>query len=73
MSITDLLNSGELHTSARQRRPNSVDSNGNIHASPERADFVNWRTEMAAAHGQDASQWPADARAEYQARYVPSH
>lgn len=73
MNITDLLNSGALHAAARERRPECVDRTGNVHGSAERAQFVDWRDAQKATHGNDVSAWPADARAEYAARYVPSH
>lgn len=64
MQITDLLNSGALHEAARKRRPDCVDVNGNVHRSPERAEFVSWVISQGGASECD--------RAEYERRYVPS-
>ena len=72
MSILDRLNSGELHAAARATRPDCVDATGNIHKTPERARFVDWRAEQVAAHGRDVEAWPAKKRAEYARRYVPA-
>jgi len=73
MSIVDRLNSGELHAAARKRRPDCVDAKGTIHCSPERAAFVNWLDKMRGIYGEDVKAWPPIPRAEYAARYVPSH
>lgn len=70
MSIIDRLNSGRLHAAARQSRPECVDSLGNIHASPERARFVDWRRKVARLYGDDVAGWPVCARDEYAKRYV---
>lgn len=72
-SVLDRLNSGDIHAAARNRRPDCVDAKGNIHTSPERARFVNWLDKMRATYGSDVEAWPAIPRAEYEARYVPSH
>jgi len=60
MDIIELLNSGKLHQAARERRPECVDRDGNIHVSAERAAFVDWVKD----HGKD--------HPEFAARYVPS-
>lgn len=73
MTITDMLNSGAIHASARNRKPDCVDAVGNIHTSAERALFVNWLAKMRGIYGADVASWPPIARAEYEARYVPSH
>tara|TARA_Y100000310_G_scaffold300671_1_gene336529 strand:+ start:172 stop:393 length:222 start_codon:yes stop_codon:yes gene_type:complete len=73
MNIIDRLNSGELHSAARADRPECVDGLGNIHATPERAAFVDWRRDMAAEHGDNPADWPEEHRAEYERRYVPSY
>lgn len=73
MDITDMLNSGTLHDNARKRHPDCVDNTGNIHVTPERAQFVNWLNATRAIHGFDVKAWPASQRAEYAKRYVPSH
>ena len=73
MTIIDKLNSGALHAAARAKRPECADRKGNVHGSEERARFVNWLYQMQAIYGQDVEEWPELARAEYRARYVPSH
>ena len=73
MNILDRLNAGDLHRAARTARPDCVDALGNIHNTPARAAFVDWATEAKAIHGQDVGKWPEPMRAEYAARYVPSH
>jgi len=69
MTILEKLNSGALHAKARIDRPDCVDANGSIHASPERASFVDWRTAMVNSHG-DVSGWSAELKAEYAAKHV---
>lgn len=73
MNITELLNSGALHRAARAARPSCVDCMGNIHASPERAAFVNWLHHARGQYGENTRDWPSPMRAEYAVRYVPSH
>ena len=73
MTIIDRLNAGEFHDAARKRNPDCVDAKGNIHATPERARFVNWREKMKGLYGDDVKAWPPIARDEYTVRYVPSH
>jgi hypothetical protein len=72
MDIRSMLNSGQMHAAARQARPDCVDGKGNVHATAERARFVDWLNKMQGIYGQDAASWPPIARAEYDARYVPS-
>jgi hypothetical protein len=72
ISIIDKLNSGQLHAQARKSRPDCVDAKGNIHASPERARFVNWYFKMVQIYSDDVANWPSCARDEYKVRYVPS-
>jgi hypothetical protein len=68
MSILDRLNSGEIHAKARAARPNNVDALGNVHISPSRAVFIDWRSSMSSIHGIDPRQWPDSARKELQQR-----
>lgn len=72
MSILDRLNSGALHQTARDNRADCVDAVGNIHKTPQRARFVDWRAKQVATHGRDVEAWPADVRAEYDRAYVPA-
>ena len=72
MTIIDKLNSGALHAAARAKRPECVDRKGNIHHSPLRAEFINWLMPMKDRYG-EVEDWPYELRAEYRARYVPSH
>jgi hypothetical protein len=69
MNILEKLNSGALHARSRLDRPDCVDAKGSIHASPERAAFVNWRTATVNSHG-DVSGWSAELKAEYAAKHV---
>jgi hypothetical protein len=73
MTITDLLNSGRLHRAAAERSPDRVCVKGTIHVSAARAEFCNWLYPMKELHGDNVRDWPAEARAEYDAKYVPSH
>lgn len=73
MNITDLLNSGALHRTARAARPDCVDHMGNVHASPARAAFVDWLHHARAVYGDSVHTWPSHMRNEYAARYTPSH
>ena len=73
MDILDYLNSGQLHAAARKRNPDCVDAKGNIHTTPERARFVDWRDRMKGLYGDDVKAWPPIPREEYAARYAPSH
>ena len=73
MNILAQLNSGAIHKKARASRADCVDALGNIHGSASRAQFVNWRLDIVAAHGQDPDLWPDHIIAEHKARYVPSH
>ena len=61
MNITEMLNSGQLHKVARERRPECIDRDGNIHVSSEGAAFVDWVKDNGKDHP------------EYADRYVPSH
>ena len=70
MTILDRLNSGELHAAARRRRPDCVDATGNVHATPQRAAFVNWLIANPTPDD-DPRNWPADYRAAYHANYAP--
>ena len=70
MTILDKLTSGDIHAAIRAKRPDCVDVRGNIHRTPERRAFVDWRIEMAETHGQDVSAWPQAVRDEFDARYV---
>lgn len=73
MNILDRLNSGELHQRARAAHPDRVSADGSIHASADRARFVDWMNGQKATHGDNVRDWPAPIVAEYDARYVPSH
>lgn len=66
------LNSGAMHEKARQARPECVDAQGNIHATPERARFVDWYAERRAEWGDSPANWTCKQRAEYERRYAPA-
>lgn len=66
------LNSGEIHARLREKHPDCVCKRGNIHGSPERARFEDWRYGVIEEHGQDHALWPAGVREEFERRYVPS-
>jgi len=72
-SITDRLNSGAIHAAMHARHPDRVDAKGNLHCTPERAEFVNWLDKMRCLYGASVADWPQTARDEYARRYVPSH
>ena len=72
-SILERLNSGQIHADARKRKPDCVCNRGNIHATPDRARFVNWLYRMKDMYGDDVQSWPEIARKEYATKYVPSH
>lgn len=55
MSILGKLESGELHAKARATRPDCVDNLGNIHSTPERAEFVSWYNENGVGDGMEYS------------------
>lgn len=73
MNIIDRLNSGELHQAARKRRPDCIDAVGNVHRSPERRAFVDWRAGMDNRYGTNRREWPESVRAELERRYVPAY
>jgi len=73
VNILEALNSGALHNKARTARPDCVDAKGNIHANPDRAKFVDWLAEAKATRGDNVQAWAGADRAEYDARYIPSH
>jgi hypothetical protein len=70
MDILAQLNSGALHAKARTARPDCVDSQGNVHHSPERAAYVTWRIRMEGLYGIDVAEWPEAAKAELARRHV---
>jgi len=70
MDILAKLNSGALHAAARNRRPDCVDARGNLHTSPERAAYVNWRNAMAREYGSEPAEWPPEIQRELERRYV---
>ena len=72
MSILEQLNSGALHQQARAANPHCVDASGNVHRTPERADFIDWRAEMVREYGNNARQWPADLQVELVTRWAPA-
>jgi len=65
MDILERLNSGQLHATARKRRPDCVDQHGNVHRSPERRLFVDFSIDTKRDHGDDHELWPDAVRAEY--------
>ena len=69
MNILEKLTSGALHAKARIDRPDCVDAKGSIHASPDRAAFVDWRSAMVNSHG-DVSGWSTELKSEYAAKHV---
>ena len=72
MDMLTRLNSGDLHAKERQSRFDCVDNKGNIHANPERAQFVNWSNRMRGIYGDDVAKWPPIAREEFTRRYSNS-
>ena len=70
MNILEQLNSGAFHNKARVTSSDCVDTVGNIHRSPERARFADWKRNAKKTHGIDTRAWPADVRAELDKRHV---
>lgn len=70
MNILEQLTSGALHAKARSARPDCVDTKGNIHNSPERAQFVDWLSDAKATWGDDTTLWTKTQKAELRKRHV---